>query len=158
MGFGDKLWRMSSSGALDISGIMKLIPHRYPMLLVDRILEVEPRVRAKGLKNVTMNEAFFQGHYPGQPIMPGVLILEAMAQTGAVIMLSDQSLQGMVPVIGAIDEVKFRRQVKPGDQLIMDLELLWFKKNVGRVKGVASVEGQMAAQMEMTFMVIPSED
>ena len=149
---------MSSSGALDISGIMKLIPHRYPMLLVDRILEVEPRVRAKGLKNVTMNEAFFQGHYPGQPIMPGVLILEAMAQTGAVIMLSDQSLQGMVPVIGAIDEVKFRRQVKPGDQLIMDLELLWFKKNVGRVKGVASVEGQMAAQMEMTFMVIPSED
>lgn len=128
------------------------------MLLVDRILEVEPRVRAKGLKNVTMNEAFFQGHYPGQPIMPGVLILEAMAQTGAVIMLSDQSLQGMVPVIGAIDEVKFRRQVKPGDQLIMDLELLWFKKNVGRVKGVASVEGQMAAQMEMTFMVIPSED
>lgn len=149
---------MSSSGALDISGIMKLIPHRYPMLLVDRILEVEPRVRARGLKNVTMNEAFFQGHYPGQPIMPGVLILEAMAQTGAVIMLSDQSLQGMVPVIGAIDEVKFRRQVKPGDQLIMDLELLWFKKNVGRVKGVASVEGQMAAQMEMTFMVIPSED
>jgi len=149
---------MSSSGALDISGIMKLIPHRYPMLLVDRILEVEPRVRAKGLKNVTINEAFFQGHYPGQPIMPGVLILEAMAQTGAVIMLSDQSLQGMVPVIGAIDEVKFRRQVKPGDQLIMDLELLWFKKNVGRVKGVASVEGQMAAQMEMTFMVIPSED
>lgn len=133
---------------------MKVLPHRYPILLVDRILEVEPGVRCVGIKNVTINEGFFQGHYPGQPIMPGVLIIESLAQCGAVILLSQDSYRGMVPVIGAIDNVKFRRQVGPGDQLRLEIELLWIKSSIGRIKGVATVDGQLAAQMEMTFKLI----
>jgi len=133
---------------------MKVLPHRYPILLVDRILEVEPGVRCVGIKNVTINEGFFQGHYPGQPIMPGVLIIESLAQCGAVILLSQDSYRGMVPVIGAIDNVKFKRQVGPGDQLRLEIELLWIKSSIGRIKGVATVDGQLAAQMEMTFKLI----
>lgn len=133
---------------------MKVLPHRYPILLVDRILEVEPGVRCVGIKNVTINEGFFQGHYPGQPIMPGVLIVESLAQCGAVILLSQESYSGMVPVIGAIDNVKFKRQVGPGDQLRLEIELLWIKSSIGRIKGVATVDGQLAAQMEMTFKLI----
>ncbi len=133
---------------------MKVLPHRYPILLVDRILEVEPGVRCVGIKNVTINEGFFQGHYPGQPIMPGVLIVESLAQCGAVILLSQDSYRGMVPVIGAIDNVKFKRQVVPGDQLRLEIELLWIKSSIGRIKGVATVDGQLAAQMEMTFKLI----
>jgi len=140
--------------ALDINAIMKVLPHRYPILLVDRILEVEPGVRCVGIKNVTINEGFFQGHYPGQPIMPGVLIIESLAQCGAVILLSQDSYRGMVPVIGAIDNVKFKRQVGPGDQLRLEIELLWIKSSIGRIKGVATVDGQLAAQMEMTFKLI----
>ncbi len=139
---------------LDINAIMKVLPHRYPILLVDRILEVEPGVRCVGIKNVTINEGFFQGHYPGQPIMPGVLIIESLAQCGAVILLSQDSYRGMVPVIGAIDNVKFKRQVVPGDQLRLEIELLWIKSSIGRIKGVATVDGQLAAQMEMTFKLI----
>ena len=130
---------------------MKVLPHRYPILLVDRILEVEPGMRCVGIKNVTINEGFFQGHYPGQPIMPGV---ESLAQCGAVILLSQDSYRGMVPVIGAIDNVKFKRQVVPGDQLRLEIELLWIKSSIGRIKGVATVDGQLAAQMEMTFKLI----
>jgi len=139
---------------LDINAIMKVLPHRYPILLVDRILEVEPGVRCVGIKNVTINEGFFQGHYPGQPIMPGVLIVESLAQCGAVILLSQDSYRGMVPVIGAIDNVKFKRQVVPGDQLRLEIELLWIKSSIGRIKGVATVDGQLAAQMDMTFKLI----
>jgi len=136
---------------LNINEIMNFLPHRYPMLLVDRILEVEPNKRCKGLKNVTMNEAFFQGHYPGMPIMPGVLIIEAMAQAGAVILLSDPKYHGMVPIIGAIDEVKFKRPVVPGDQLITEIELLWIKGGVGKIKGTASVDGELACSIELIF-------
>lgn len=141
---------------MNINQIMQVLPHRYPMLLVDRVLELEPGKRAKGLKNVTMNEAFFQGHYPGMPIMPGVLIVEAMAQAGAVILLTSEQYAGMVPVIGAIDGVKFRRQVVPGDTLITDVELLWIKSGVGRIKAVGTVDGQLAAEMELTFKLMPS--
>lgn len=136
---------------MNINEIMNFLPHRYPMLLVDRILEVEPNKRCKGLKNVTMNEAFFQGHYPGMPIMPGVLIIEAMAQAGAVILLSDPKYHGMVPIIGAIDEVKFKRPVVPGDQLITEIELLWIKGGVGKIKGTASVDGELACSIELIF-------
>lgn len=142
---------------MDVSQIMSLLPHRFPMLLVDRVLEVELGKRCLGLKNVTINEAYFQGHYPGMPIMPGVLIVEAMAQTGALILLSDPEYKGLVPVIGAIDSVRFRRQVKPGDQLLMDVELLWIKRRVGRIKGKATVNGELTSEMELTFMLIPSE-
>ncbi len=138
---------------MDIYEIMQVLPHRYPMLLVDRILEVEPGKRVRGLKNVTMNEPFFQGHYPGTPIMPGVLILEAMAQTGSVILLSAGSDHDKLPLLGSIDSVKFRRQVVPGDQLISEVELLWYRNDVGRIKAVATVDGEVAAQMEMTFML-----
>lgn len=141
---------------MDINEIMRMLPHRFPMLLVDRILEVS-ETHCKGLKNVSINEAYFQGHYPGRPIMPGVLILEAMAQTGAVILLGTAKLKGKIPVIGAIDEVKYKRQVVPGDQLIMDVELLWFRQGVGRIKAKATVEGDLAAQMELTFKLLDGE-
>lgn len=136
------------------SEILEVLPHRYPMLLVDRILDVVPGKSCRGLKNVTFNEAFFQGHYPGNPIMPGVLIIEAMAQAGAVILLADPKFDGMVPVIGAIDDVKLRRPVVPGDALETSVELLWFRQGVGRIKAVATVGEEVAAQMEMTFKLI----
>ena len=140
---------------MNVNQIMEVLPHRFPMLLVDRILELEPGVRAKGLKNVTINEAFFQGHYPGLPIMPGVLIVEAMAQAGALIMLTDKKYVGCTPVIGAIDDVKFRRQVVPGDTLISTVELMWMKNSIGRIKAIATVDGEVAASMELTFKLIP---
>jgi len=139
---------------MTIDEIMQVLPHRYPMLMVDRILDVVPGKSCRGLKNVTMNEEFFQGHYPGLPIMPGVLIVEAMAQAGAVILLSDPKFQGQIPVIGAIDDVKYRRQVRPGDQLITDVELMWLRGSIGRISAVARVDGDVAAQMELTFKLI----
>lgn len=140
-----------------VEEIMEYLPHRYPMLLVDRILEVVPGKTCKGLKNVTINEAFFEGHYPGMPIMPGVLIVEAMAQAGAVILLTDPALKGMVPVIGAIDNVKLKRPVVPGDQLISDIELMWYRGLIGRIKAEARVGGHLCASMEMTFKLVPKD-
>ena len=128
------------------------------MLLVDRILEFEPRKKCTGLKNVTINEAFFLGHYPGRPIMPGVLILEAMAQTAAVILLSEDEFSGMTPIIGGIDDVRFRRPVVPGDQLIMEIELTKLRGTIGKIDCKALVEDDIAAQMMMTFKLVPSEN
>jgi len=137
---------------INIQEILEYLPHRYPMLLVDRILEVsEDGKSCKGLKNVTINEPFFQGHYPGTPIMPGVLILECMAQVGAAIMLMSEEFKGLVPLIGAIDDVKFKRMVQPGDQLIIECGIIWTRGTIGRMKGTASVDGELAASMEMTF-------
>ena len=128
------------------------------MLLVDRILEIsEDCKHGRGLKNVTINEPFFQGHYPGKPIMPGVLIVESMAQVGAAILLMTPSLKGHMPLIGAIDGVKFKRLVQPGDQLIIDVEILWLRGTIGRTKGTATVDGEVAASMEMTFKLVPKE-
>ena len=141
---------------MDINEIMKVLPHRYPMLLVDRIVAVGEGA-CRGIKNVSVNEAFFQGHYPGRPIMPGVLIIEAMAQTGAVILLTNPKYKGMIPVIGAIDDVKFKRPVVPGDQLVIDVELIWMRQDIGRIKATATVENDLAAQMEMTFKLLPGE-
>ncbi len=141
---------------MDIKQILEILPHRFPMVLVDRIIDCEPGKRCRGLKNVTMNEAFFQGHYPGEPIMPGVLIVEAMAQSGAVILLSDTQYHGKIPVIGSIDDVRFKRQVVPGDQLITEVELLWIRRGVGKIRATASVDDELAAQMEMTFMLLPN--
>jgi beta-hydroxyacyl-ACP dehydratase FabZ len=141
---------------VDIQKILAHLPHRYPMLLVDRIIEVsEDGKSCKGLKNVSVNEPFFQGHYPGMPIMPGVLILESMAQVGAAIMLMSERYAGSTPLIGAIDEVKFKRPVVPGDQLILDVEVLWTKGQIGKMKGVATVDGEVAATMEMIFKLVP---
>ena len=134
-----------------IEEIMGFLPHRYPMLLVDRVFDVEHGKSCKGLKNVTMNEAFFQGHFPGRPVMPGVLIVEAMAQAGSILLLTDPEHAGKIPLIGSIDNVRFKRPVIPGDQLITDIELLWFRSQIGCFRATASVDGQLAASMEMTF-------
>ena len=139
---------------IDIKGILESLPHRYPILLVDRVLELEYGKRIVGLKNVTINEPFFQGHYPGEPVMPGVLILEAMAQTGAIMLLTTEDFKGMIPLFGAIDNVKFKRMVTPGDQLISDLELNWVRGPIGHFTGKATVDGQLAATMEATFKLI----
>jgi beta-hydroxyacyl-ACP dehydratase FabZ len=141
-----------------IEEILQYLPHRYPMLLVDRILEVnEEKTWGRGLKNVTVNEPFFQGHYPGKPIMPGVLIIESMAQLGAAIILMNPQFEGSVPLIGGIDAVKFKRMVVPGDQLIIDVEILWLRGTIGKIKAQATVEGDLAASMEMVFKLMPRE-
>ena len=142
---------------LNIEKILEYLPHRYPMLLVDRIIDFEQGTRCTGLKNVTMNEPFFQGHYPAFPVMPGVLIIEAMAQAGAVILLSDPDKAGLIPLLGSIDDVKFKRAVVPGDQLITNVELLWYRSRIGKVKCVGSVNGDTVATKELTFKLIPKE-
>jgi beta-hydroxyacyl-ACP dehydratase FabZ len=140
---------------LNIEQILDFLPHRYPMLLVDRILEVdESHRKCRGLKNVTINEPFFQGHYPGMPIMPGVLIIESMAQVGAALILSAPDMKGRIPLIGAIDDVKFKRPVVPGDQLITLCEILWIRGSIGKMRGVATVEGEVVATLDMTFKLI----
>ncbi|CAN5521343.1 3-hydroxyacyl-ACP dehydratase FabZ [soil metagenome] len=124
------------------------------MLLVDRLIErSEDGKTCKGLKNVTINEPFFQGHYPGRPIMPGVLILECMAQVGCVAIMLAPGNANKVPLIGAIDGAKFRRMVVPGDQLIVDVEILWVRGAIGKMRSETRVDGELAAEMEMTFML-----
>lgn len=141
--------------AMDITDILNVIPHRYPMLLVDRILESEPGKRIVGIKNVTINEPFFQGHFPGHPIMPGVLIIEAMAQTGGMLMMDAvENPQDKVVYFMTIDKVKFRRPVVPGDQLRFELELLEFKGKRCRMRGEAYVEGNKVAEAEMMAGVV----
>ncbi len=136
----------------NVERISEFLPHRYPMLLVDRILSIsEDGQSCRGIKNVTINEPFFQGHFPGKPIMPGVLILESIAQVGAALFLSRPDFQNKVPLIGGMDDVKFKRKVVPGDQLVMEVEIIWVRGMIGRMKGKASVDGELAASMEMTF-------
>jgi len=133
---------------LRIQEISALLPHRYPFLLVDRVLSVKPGVCIKSLKNVTINEPFFQGHFPGEPIMPGVLILEAMAQTGILFAKNTDpdGLEGKLLVFAGMDKVRFRRQVVPGDQLIMELKLIKRKSIIWKMEGKASVDDKVAAE------------
>ncbi len=139
----------------DIQDIMKVLPHRYPFLLVDRILEVEPGKRIVGLKNVTINEPFFQGHFPGHPVMPGVLIVEAMAQTGGMMLMDAvEDPQSKVVYFMSLDGVKFRKPVVPGDQLRFELEMLKFRGKTCRMRGVAYVEGQPVAEAEMMAAIV----
>lgn len=142
---------------LKIEEIVDSLPHRYPMLLVDRILELEPLKHCVGIKNVTINEPFFQGHYPGLPIMPGVLIVESLAQAGCMMVLKEEKYKGMVPVIGSIDKVKFKRPVVPGDQLKLDVTCEWLRGTIGKIVGTASVDGEVACQMEMMFKLLEKE-
>jgi 3-hydroxyacyl-[acyl-carrier-protein] dehydratase len=137
--------------AMDVEQLQRVLPHRYPFLLVDRVLEVEPGKRAVGLKNVTINEQFFNGHFPGQPIMPGVLVLEAMAQAGAVIMLSLPEQSRKIALIIGFENVRFRKQVIPGDTLITEVNLLWFKRNIGKISMQGRVNGEIAAEGELSF-------
>ena len=131
--------------------IRELIPHRYPFLLVDRIEEVEPGVRAVGTKNVTQNEPFFEGHFPDYPVMPGVLIVEAMAQVGAVGVMALEEFRGKLALFAGIDGVRFRRQVIPGDTLRMEVELTRLKGRAGRGKGTATVGGARVCEAELMF-------
>ncbi len=135
---------------LNIIEIMKLLPHRYPMLLVDRILELEPGQRIVGLKNVSANEQFFQGHFPGAPVMPGVLIVEAMAQCCAVLFLRDlPERDTKLFLFGGIDKARFRKPVVPGDQLILECEVLQKRAGTVRMRGTAKVDGAVVAEAEM---------
>ena len=143
--------------AYDLRKILDVIPHRYPMLLVDRILEVEAGKRIVGIKNVTFNEPFFQGHFPGHPIMPGVLIIEAMAQVGGLLMMSmagEEEVKRKVMYFMSLDNVKFRRPVVPGDQIRFELEMLKFSGKNCRMKGVGYVDGKVVAEAEMMARVI----
>src|SRR4029077_15859665 len=133
---------------LDIQQIKEIIPHRYPFLLVDKVLEVEEGKRAIGIKNVTINEPFFQGHFPDYPVMPGVLIVEALAQVGAVAMLKLEEYQGRIAFFAGIDNVRFKRQVKPGDTLRLEVELGEFRRGVGTGSGTATVDGVVACRGE----------
>ncbi len=136
---------------LDINEIQKIIPHRPPFLLIDRIVEVEAGVRAVGLKNVTMNEPFFPGHFPGYPVMPGVLIVEALAQVGSVAMLMVEANRGKLGFFAGIDGFRFRGQVKPGDTLMLEVEITRLKGPIGKGKATAKVDGQVVAEGELMF-------
>ncbi|WP_066633873.1 3-hydroxyacyl-ACP dehydratase FabZ [Desulfolucanica intricata] len=138
---------------LDINEIQKILPHRYPFLLVDRIEELEEGKRVVGYKNVTVNEPFFQGHFPGFPVMPGVLIIEAMAQVGATAVLSKPEYAGKIALFAGIDKARFRRQVVPGDQLRIVVEVTKLRGPVGKSKAVAYVGENVAAEAELMFAV-----
>jgi beta-hydroxyacyl-ACP dehydratase FabZ len=140
---------------MDVTQIMEHLPHRYPFLLVDRILETHGTEKIVGLKNVTINESFFQGHFPGHPVMPGVLIVEALAQTGGLLLLGKLAeREGKIFYFMSLDNVKFRRPVVPGDQLRMEVEMVQFRGKVAKLKGVARVDGQVATEAEMMACVV----
>jgi len=138
---------------LQAKQIMDIIPHRYPFLLVDRVIELEPGRRAVGIKNVTANEPQFTGHWPGNPVMPAVLILEAMAQVGGIALLSQPENEGMLALFGGVDGARFRRQVLPGDQLRIEVEIVRSRGRIGKARGVATVDGEVAAEAELLFAV-----
>jgi beta-hydroxyacyl-ACP dehydratase FabZ len=145
---------VEGSTMMTIEDILRSLPHRYPFLLVDRILEVEPNSRIVGLKNVTINEPFFQGHFPGHPIMPGVLIVEAMAQVGGMLLLgSVEDPENKVVYFMSLDNVKWRRPVKPGDQLIFELVVTQIRGTVCKMRGVARVDGELVTEADMAAMV-----
>nr|WP_314463887.1 3-hydroxyacyl-ACP dehydratase FabZ [uncultured Clostridium sp.] len=138
---------------LGIKEIQEIIPHRHPFLLVDCIEELEPGVRAAGYKCVTYDESFFRGHFPEEPVMPGVLIIEALAQVGAVAILSMEENKGKIAYFGAIDKAKFKQKVLPGSKLKLECEIIKRKGPVGVGKAVATVDGKIAASAELTFMI-----
>lgn len=140
---------------MSITEIMKLLPHRYPMLLVDRILEIEDGKRIVGLKNVTANEQFFQGHFPGAPVMPGVLIIEALAQCSAVLLLRDiPDRESKLFLFGGVDKARFRKPVVPGDQLRLECDVMQRRGSTAKIRGVARVGDQVAAEAEMLSVMV----
>ncbi|PLX18727.1 MAG: 3-hydroxyacyl-[acyl-carrier-protein] dehydratase FabZ [Candidatus Muiribacterium halophilum] len=148
-----KKFKMSQN-TFNINDIKKILPHRYPFLLVDRIVGIEDGKKAIGLKNVTVNEEFFNGHFPSRPVMPGVLIIEALAQVAGVFMLSKTEHQGKLPFFGGIDKFRFRRPVEPGDALYLEIEIIKLMGKIGKVKGTAKVDGKLVASGELMFSLV----
>ncbi|MBO0441479.1 MULTISPECIES: 3-hydroxyacyl-ACP dehydratase FabZ [Enterococcus] len=138
---------------MNIEEIKAIIPHRYPFLLLDTVEEIVVGEKVIAKKNVTINEPFFQGHFPGEPVMPGVLILEALAQAGAVALLSMPDFKGKTAYFGGIDKAKFRQKVVPGDTLMLEVEIMKVKSIAGIGKGTATVNGKKVAEAELTFMI-----
>jgi 3-hydroxyacyl-[acyl-carrier-protein] dehydratase len=138
---------------VEINEIKNLLPHRYPFLMVDRVLSYEPQKRIVALKNVTVNEEFFNGHFPQRPVMPGVLIIESMAQVAGLVMLVQDEHKGKIPFFTGIDNARFRRTVIPGDQLILEIDVLRIKGNVGKVRGKALVGDEVAAEADLMFVL-----
>jgi len=138
---------------MNIMEIMDCIPHRYPFLLIDGVEILESGKKAVGCKNVTMNEPFFQGHFPQEPVMPGVLILEALAQVGAVLLLSEPDFQGKTAYFAGVDKARFRRKVVPGDVLRLEIEITKIRRSFGAGKGIATVNGEKAAEAEILFSI-----
>ncbi|WP_263432947.1 3-hydroxyacyl-ACP dehydratase FabZ [Metabacillus rhizolycopersici] len=142
---------MGGALILDTQKMKDVIRHRYPFLLVDRILELDEGKRAIGIKNVTANEPFFNGHFPDYPVMPGVLIVEALAQVSAVIMLTKEGNQGRLGLLAGIDKCRFKKQVKPGDQIRLEVEIVRLKGPIGKGKGIATVDGELVCETELIF-------
>ncbi|SEP74161.1 3-hydroxyacyl-[acyl-carrier-protein] dehydratase [Virgibacillus subterraneus] len=138
---------------MDIEQIKETIPHRYPFLLVDKVIEMEEGKRVTAIKNVTANEPFFQGHFPNYPVMPGVLIVEALAQAGAIAVLGIEENKGKIGFLAGLDKCRFKRQVKPGDQLKLDVEIIRVKGPIGKGKAVATVDGEVSCEAEITFAI-----
>ncbi len=138
---------------LDIRQIMEILPHRYPLLLVDRILELEAGVRARGYKNVTNNEPMFTGHFPGNPVLPGVYMIEALAQLGGCVVLEPGEFSRKIPYLAGIDRAKFRRPVIPGDCFMMEATLIKHKRNIGWVQAEGTVNGEFAVSAELMFSI-----
>ena len=138
---------------LNIQEIKEIIPHRYPMLLIDRVDDIVDDKKVIAKKNVTVNEPFFQGHFPHEPVMPGVLIVESMAQAGAVLLLSLEQFKGKTAYFASIDKAKFRQKVTPGDTLTLEVEMIKLKSSIGVGKGVAYVDGKKVAEAELTFAI-----
>src|SRR5690625_427857 len=138
---------------LDVQKIKEIIPHRYPFLLVDKVVEMEAEKKVVGIKNVTINEPFFEGHFPEYPVMPGVLILEALAQVGAIAVLDMEKNKGKIGFLAGVDKCRFKREVKPGDQLRLEVEIIRMKGPIGKGKGIATVNGETACEAEITFAI-----
>lgn len=144
---------------MDINAIRKILPHRYPFLLVDRVVELEPGKRAVGIKNVTANESYFSGHYPHMPIVPGVLILEAMAQLSGIALMTSQPLTpDMTPLFGGADKVRFRKTVVPGDQLYLETQVERVRSRMAKVKATAFVDGDLVAEGVLAFAFMDASE
>jgi len=144
---------------LDIKQIMKRLPHRYPFLLVDRVIDYKEGEWIKAIKNVTMNESFFQGHFPGEPIMPGVLMIEALAQTSGILALLDGGTEEKIAFFMTINNAKFRKPVVPGDQLLFDVKVIKrVRENILQTHGKASVEGKVVAEADLMFSIVSKND
>jgi 3-hydroxyacyl-[acyl-carrier-protein] dehydratase len=144
---------------LDSQAIQQLLPHRYPFLLVDRIIELVPRERIVGIKQVTVGEPFFQGHFPGAPVMPGVLVIEALAQAGALLVMRElESHERKLPFFSGIKEARFRRPVVPGDTLVLEVTALRVGTRVQRMRGEAKVDGQTVAEAEITCVIVERDE